>query len=275
MLGFGREIEFDREAPLLQATAVEVRIGTAEILRGIDLTLRRGELVAIVGPNGAGKSTFARAVCGITRPTGGRVLWGGRQLSDLNGRDLAAIRAFIPQRAHVPEGVTVGEALRIGRSIHLRPMQPLAQDDRDAIGMALERTGMIEFRDRLLTTLSGGELQRVQIAIGLVQEAPALVADEPTAQLDLGAISEVSRLLRDLVSDDLGVLVIVHDLALAAAIADRCVVISDGVSIATGDPHEVLKEELIAGVWGVEAELIERGGRSALHVGWLETKGDD
>ena len=271
MLGFGREIEFDREAPLLEAEAVEVQIGTAEILRGVDLTLRRGELVAIVGPNGAGKSTFAKAVCGITKPTGGRVLWGGRPISDLNGRDLAAIRAFIPQRAHVPEGVTVAEALRIGRSIHLRPMQPLAQDDRSAIEMALERTGMNEFRDRLLTTLSGGELQRVQIAIGLVQEAPALVADEPTAQLDLGAISEVSRLLRDLVSDDLGVLVIVHDLALAAAIADRCVVVSDGVSIATGDPHEVLKEELIAEVWGVEAELVEREGRSALHVGWLET----
>lgn len=270
MLGFGREVEFDREAPLLEAKGVELRIGSAEILKGVDLTLRRGELVAIVGPNGAGKSTFARTVCGLAKPSGGRITWGGRDLPELKGRDLAAIRAFIPQRAHVPEGVTVSEALRIGRSIHLRPMQPLAEVDREAIDAALERTGTIEFRDRLLTTLSGGELQRVQIAIGLVQEAPALIADEPTAQLDLGAIADVSKLLRNLVSDDLGVLMIVHDLALAAAIADRCVVLSNGVSIATGDPHEVLKEELIADVWGVEAQLVRHEGRSALHVEWLE-----
>ena len=258
---------------LLEAEAVTASAGGTEILRGVDVELRRGELVAVLGPNGAGKSTFARVACGLMKPTGGAVTWGGRPLAELKGRRLARLRAFVPQRAQVPAGVTVEDAVRIGRSSHLKPLQGLTAEDRAAIEGALVRANIESFRDRLLTTLSGGELQRVQIAVGLAQEAPALVADEPTAQLDLGATAEVSKLLRELVDQGMGVLLIVHDLALAAAIADRVMVISNGRSIATGTPFEVLKKELIADVWGVEAELVRRDGRSALHVGWLDRAG--
>jgi iron complex transport system ATP-binding protein len=263
------------DEPLLEASQVTASAGGKEILKGVDLSLRRGELVAVVGPNGAGKSTFARVACGLMKSTGGEVSWAGRNLRDLKGRDLARIRAFVPQRAQVPTGVTVEDAVRIGRSSHLRPLQGLTARDREAIDNALSRARMGEFRGRLLTTLSGGELQRVQVAVGLAQETLALVADEPTAQLDLGATADVSKLMRELVDDGMGVLLIVHDLALAAAVADQCVVISEGASIATGAPHEVLQESLIAEVWGVEAELVERDGRSALHVGWLDRAAEE
>lgn len=264
----------ERGAALLDAKGVTASAGGTEILKGVDVELASGELLAVLGPNGAGKSTFARVACGLMKPSGGSIAWAGRNLRDLKGRDLARIRAFVPQRAQVPTGVTVEDAVRIGRSSHLRPLQGFTAEDRQAIESALSMARIDGFRDRMLDTLSGGEMQRVQIAVGLAQEAPALVADEPTAQLDLGATAEVSKLLRELVEHGIGVLLIVHDLALAAAIADRVTVISEGRSIATGTPSEVLTKELIAEVWGVEAELVRREGRSALHVGWLDRAGE-
>jgi iron complex transport system ATP-binding protein len=180
------------------------------------------------------------------------------------------MRAFVPQRAQVPNGVTVRDAVRIGRSAHLKPLQGFTAEDREVIASSIVRVGMEGFEDRLLATLSGGEMQRVQIAVGLAQGAPVLVADEPTAQLDLGATASVSRLLRELVSDGLGIVLIVHDLALAAAVADRVVVMSEGRTTATGTPSEVLQSQLIADVWGVEAELVRHQGRSGLHVEWLD-----
>lgn len=272
--GTGRADREDPEGLLLEARGVTASAGGTEILEGVDLELGRGELVAVLGPNGAGKSTFARVACGLMKPSGGTIVWDGRDLAGLKGRELAGIRAFVPQRAQVPTGVTVEDAVRIGRSSHIKPFQGFTGADREAIEAALAMARIEQFRDRMLDTLSGGEMQRVQIAVGLAQEAPALVADEPTAQLDLGATAEVSRLLRELVDRGMGVLLIVHDLALAAAIADRVTVISDGRSIATGTPSEVLTEKLIAEVWGVDAELVRREGRSALHVGWLDRAGE-
>lgn len=267
---FGRRVvEFDPTAPLLEANGVQVTIGGERILKSASLSLGRGELVAVVGPNGAGKSTFARAFCGLRRPEEGTVRWKGVPLSSLRGRRLAEVRAYVPQRAQVPQGVTVEAAVNIGRSTHLKPLQGLSADDRQVVAESIARARMEGFEDRDLSTLSGGEMQRVQIAIALAQGAPVLVADEPTAQLDLGATAAISKMLRELVADGIGVVLIVHDLALAAAIADRVVVMSDGETIATGTPQEVLTSQLIADVWGVDAELVDREGRSALHVEWL------
>lgn len=255
---------------LLEARGVEVDIGGTPILRGADLDLGDGELVAIVGPNGAGKSTLVRAVSGLQRPNAGDVRWSGRELGEMRGRDLARVRAFVPQRMPVPAGVTVREAVTIGRSSRLRPLSRLTGADRDGVERAMERAGVGRFAERALTTLSGGELQRVQIAIGLAQEAPVLIADEPTSQLDLGATVGVAGLLRDLVGEGLAVLLVVHDLSLAAAIADRVVVVSEGRTVASGEATAVLDQERLAAVWGADARLTEHEGRTALHVAWVE-----
>ena len=128
----------------------------------------------------------------------------------------------------------------------------------------MERAAVTDFAERALTTLSGGELQRVQIAIGLAQEAPVLIADEPTSQLDLGAAIDVAGLLRKLVDEGLGALVVVHDLALAAAIADRVVVVHDGRTEAAGCPTEVLTPERLRRIWGADARLTAEHGRTAV-----------
>jgi len=256
---------------LLEVRGAQVRIGDKEILHGADLSVDAGRLVAVVGPNGAGKSTLARAAAGLQKLAGGSVRWDGTDIGAIRARRLARIRAFIPQRPRVPEGIIVREAVLIGRSPHLRPLARLGPGDHDAAERAMERAGVLAFAERQLSTLSGGELQRVQIAIGLAQEAPVLMADEPTSALDLGATSAMARLLRGLADDGLAVVLVVHDLALAAAVADEVVVISDGRSVATGPPHEVLHAEQLRDVWHVHAELEADGsGRTALHVRWLD-----
>ncbi|MBS1893008.1 MAG: ABC transporter ATP-binding protein [Actinobacteria bacterium] len=264
------EASTQTSAPLaLEAYDVQVKIGGTEIVHGATFRVRPGELVAVVGPNGAGKSTLVRAVCGLQRPSAGAIAWLGTELGSLNGRDLARLRAFVPQRMPVPAGVTVREAVTIGRSSQLRMLGRMTRADRDAIERAMARAEVGRFAERTLTTLSGGELQRVQIAIGLAQEAPVLIADEPTSQLDLGATVEVSGLLRNLTAEGLTVLLVVHDLALAAAIADSVVVVSKGRTVAAGTPREVLTPELLAEVWRADAWLSEHDGRTALHVAWL------
>jgi iron complex transport system ATP-binding protein len=257
---------------LLAARGVEVTIDGVEILRGADLDLAAGELVAIVGPNGAGKSTLVRAVSGLQRPSAGAVHWSGRELLRMRGRELARARAFVPQRMPVPAGVSVREAATIGRSALLRPLGRMTRADRDGIDGAMGRAGVTGFADRALTTLSGGELQRVQIAIGLAQEAPVLIADEPTSQLDLGAAIDVAGLLRGLADDGLAVLLVVHDLALAAAVADRVVVVHAGRTEAAGGPTEVLTPERLGRIWDADARLTVEHGRTALHVAWIAAK---
>jgi iron complex transport system ATP-binding protein len=168
----------------------------------------------------------------------------------------------------VPAGVSVREAVTIGRSALLRPLGRMTTADHDGIATAIERAGVGDFAGRALSTLSGGELQRVQIAIGLAQEAPVLIADEPTSQLDLGAAIDVAGLLRKLVEEGIGALVVVHDLALAAAVADRVVVVHGGRTEAAGAPTAVLTPERLGRVWGADAHLTAGGGRTALHVAW-------
>jgi ABC-type cobalamin/Fe3+-siderophores transport system ATPase subunit len=255
---------------LLEVRDAQVSIGSARILLGADLTVEAGQLVAVVGPNGAGKSTLARAAAGLQKLSGGSVRWNGEDIGRIRARRLARIRAYVPQRPRVPEGIVVREAVMIGRSPHLRPLERLSARDREAAERAMERAGVLEFADRRLTTLSGGELQRVQVAVGLAQEAPVLMADEPTSALDLGATAAMAQLLRGLADDGLAVVLVVHDLALAAAVADQVVVISHGRSVATGTPYEVLHAERLHEVWHVHAELEADGtGRTALHVSWL------
>jgi iron complex transport system ATP-binding protein len=258
-----------REAAL-DVRDVHVRLGGAPILHGADLRVDRGRLVALVGPNGAGKSTLARTAAGLLRPERGEVYCMGNDVRRTRGRRLARLRAFVPQRPRVPEGMTVAEAVRIGRSPHLRPLTRATRRDREAVEEALERTGTKRFAHRRLTTLSGGELQRVQIAVALAQEAPLLMADVPTSQLDLGATVSIARLLRDLAEQGLAVLLVVHDLALAAALADEVVVVSEGRTVASGEPREVLAPDRLREVWKVDARLdADSAGHTALRVDWL------
>lgn len=267
----GASAQQTNTTPALSATGVQVKIGDKQIIHHADLKLEAGKLVALVGPNGAGKSTLARAIAGIQSISAGEVRWFDKDVATMKGRELALTRAFVPQRALVPAGVTVRDAVTIGRSVHIRPWQRPGAADRDAIEQAMARTGVSVLSERNLTTLSGGEMQRVQIAVALAQNAPVLMADEPTSHLDLGATVSIAKLLRGLADEGYAVLLVVHDLSLAAAVSDEVVVMSDGRSVASGEPLKTLTREQLSEVWGVSASLEVSGDeRTALHVAWLE-----
>jgi iron complex transport system ATP-binding protein len=256
--------------PLMAVHGLRVRLGGRDVVQSADLELRRGQLVAVVGPNGAGKSTIVRAAAGLLRPAAGSVTWEGTEVRRVGARRLSRLRAFVPQRPQVPAGITAHEAVMIGRSSHVGALRRPGAADRAAVDAALVRAAAHELADRQLTTLSGGELQRVQLAVGLAQGAPALIADEPTSALDLGATATMARLLRSLADDGLGIVLVVHDLALASAVADEVVVVEAGRTVATGPAHEVLTGERLARTWRVDAVLrADDDGRTALHVGWL------
>jgi iron complex transport system ATP-binding protein len=255
---------------LLRVRGLDVALGGTPILHGAELDAAAGRLVAVVGPNGAGKSTLARAAAGLLRPTAGSITWGGEDIQRLSARRRARVRAFVPQRASVPDGVCVREAVELGRAPHVRVLARPTRVDDAAVDEAMTRTDVHRLAERRLATLSGGELQRVQLAVALAQDAPALIADEPTAHLDLGATSTIARLLRTLADGGLAVVLVVHDLALAAALADDVVVMCRGRTVAAGPPATVLTPALIADVWRVDAALEQAAdGRTALHVSWL------
>ena len=181
-----------------------------------------------------------RAVAGLQGIAGGRCAGAARTSGRIRGRRLARLRAFVPQRASVPDGITVRQAVTIGRAPHVRPLARLTRADHAAVDAALARAGVEAFAERHLPTLSGGELQRVQVAVGLAQQAPVLLADEPTSHLDLGASAGLARMLRRLTTrTGWRSCSSVHDLALAAAVADEVVVMAGGRTVARA-PGDVL-----------------------------------
>ncbi|MET7362342.1 ABC transporter ATP-binding protein [Streptomyces sp. NPDC005562] len=223
------------------------------LVRDLSLTVGSGRVVGLVGPNGSGKSTALRCVYRALRPTTGTVTVGGDDLAGLTARRGAQLVAAMTQDGAVDLDFTVEEVVALGRTPHQRGNQALDRRERELCARALERLGIRHLARRSALTLSGGERQRVLLARALVQEPEILVLDEPTNHLDVRHQVEVLSHLR---GAGLTVLVVLHDLNLAAAACDRLGVLCQGRLVATGTPAEVLTEELVADVFGVKATVV-------------------
>ena len=235
----------------LQATALTVRYPgtTTPALDGVSLALAPGEIVAVVGPNGSGKSTLLRALLGLLPLTAGAVTLNGRALASWSRRDLADVVGALPQREESTFPLTVLESVLLGRWSRLGPVASVAQADRAAVTAAPRRCDVAGLEDRRIDTLSGGEWQRVRVARALVASPRLLLLDEPTAALDVGHEMELFELLRRLAAEGLGVLVITHQLNLAARFADRLILLDRGRTVAEGRPPEVLREDVVSAVF--------------------------
>ncbi len=214
-------------------------------LNGVDLDLPVGALVALVGPNGSGKTTLLRVMLGAVRPDQGQVLLQGRPVTEWPREAMARIVGVLPQREESAFPMTVMETVLLGRYAHLGPIRPVGASDRAAARDALERCDAWRFRDRFTHALSAGEWQRVRLARALAQEPQVLVLDEPTSALDVRHEMELFELIRRLVNEGLGCLLVTHHLNLAARYADRMVLLENGRVVATGSPAEVLREEVL------------------------------
>jgi len=252
---------------LLGASDVSVAFNGHRVVDRVDIAVARGELVGLIGPNGAGKTTLVRALAGLLAPTAGVVRFDGRPIAELPRRALARRLAYIAQGADCHWPLTVERVVALGRLPHLAPWQRPGDNDRRAISAALEAADMTAFADRRATSLSAGERARALLARALAVEPAALLADEPVAALDPGHQLDLMTLLRRRTRDGAAVVVVLHDLSLAARFCHRLVLMHRGRVLAEGAPEAVLTADTLAAAYGIEA-LIGRHGDEPYVVPW-------
>jgi iron complex transport system ATP-binding protein len=233
----------------LRAAGASYAVGGRAIVADVDLALSPGEVVALVGPNGAGKSTVCALLAGDLAPTSGRVELDGRPLARWTGRALARERAVLVQGAPASGDFAVLDVVLMGRHPHLRRLAGPTADDVVRARAALALVECADLEDRALPTLSAGEQARVQLARVLTQDTSILVLDEPTAALDLRHQHLVAQVARRRADAGATVLAVVHDLALAAAYADRVVAIADGRIVADGPAAAVLRADRLTALF--------------------------
>jgi len=252
--------DLQRTAPRVRLAAEQVRLayGDRVVVDSLDLELLDGSFTAVVGPNGCGKSTLLKALGRLLRPTSGQVVLDGKPIAKTPTREVARVLGMLPQTPVAPEGLTVADLVARGRHPHQSWLRQWSRDDEDVVAEALSWTDMADLADRPVDALSGGQRQRAWISMALAQGTDLLLLDEPTTYLDLSHQIDVLELVARLHAErGRTVAVVLHDLNLAARYAQRLVAMKDGVVVASGTPHEVLTEQLLADVFDLEARVID------------------
>lgn len=243
--------------PVLSGRGLTVGYGTGPVvLDGVDIDLPGGQITSIVGPNGCGKSTLLRTLARLLSPSRGEVLLDGEPIRSLRGRTLATRLAVLPQTPQAPEGLTVADLAARGRSPHQPWYRQWSPEDERIAAEAIAQTGMTDYSERMLDELSGGQRQRAWIAMTLAQQTPILLLDEPTTHLDLAHAVDVLDLVVDLCRDHgKTIVMVVHDLGLAARFSDHLIAMRQGAVVAQGSPEEVLTEANLQDIFGLRAHV--------------------
>ena len=246
---------------MLEGLNVHVVVDRNTLLEDVSIQVRPGEVVAVLGPNGAGKSTLLKVLCGDLSPTRGTVSMEGRALQSWDRKTCAQVRAVLPQQSSLSFPFRVLEVALMGRSPHLRG--PETRRDLAIARAALEKAGVGHLENRVYPTLSGGEGQRVHLGRVLAQIWEAvdqlpryLLLDEPTSSLDLAHQHQALSVARAFAQRQVGVLVVLHDLNLAAQYADHILLLKEGRKVASGPPGQVLQAEVIEAVYDVPVTVI-------------------
>jgi len=227
-----------------------------EILHGINLTAQPGQLVALVGPNGAGKTTMIRAMSGVLPLLAGTVNAFGKDITHLSPTERAKLIAVVPQANQLPPAFTGWQTVILGRTPYLNWMGHLSQKDQSVTRQAMQQTATVEFADRQVGQLSGGEQQRLLLARALAQSAPVLLLDEPTTHLDIqfqfNLMADVRKLAKE---QNLVVVMAMHDLNLVSRFCDQVALLNKGQLVSFGTPVEVLTAETLSEVYQIQIEI--------------------
>lgn len=246
---------------LLEIDEVALRVGGRWLCCAFSQRLSAGEVLVLLGPNGAGKSTLLRTLAGLAAPAAGQVRVAGRPLSDWPMRELARLRAYLPQQQPDPFPSSVLETVLVGRHPHLGRWGWEGREDEAVARAALAETDMLEFAERDVQTLSGGERQRVAIATVLAQQARLLLLDEPMNHLDLHHQIATLERLRDRARQGCAVVLVLHDINLAARVADHVVLFDGRGRVLAGARDEVLRVPVLAEAFSQPMDCIEHDGR--------------
>ena len=230
--------------------------GDRVVSAGLGLSVPPGRLTAVIGPNACGKSTLLRALVRLHEPQAGRVELDGVDLRGLRPRDVARRIGFLPQRLTPPEGISVVQLVRRGRYPHRSWRSLWTRHDEDAVAEAMRATGVEDLALRRVEELSGGQAQRVWLAMVLAQETELLLLDEPTTFLDITHQYDLLRLLARLRDTGRTVVAVLHDINQAARFADHLVAMRDGRVVASGPPAEVVTAELVEEVFGLACAVV-------------------
>jgi cobalamin transport system ATP-binding protein len=250
---------------MLRVDEVGIALDGVQVVADLSFALDEGEWLGLIGPNGAGKTTLLRAVAGLL-PYAGSIELGGDEVSTLGRREAARRVAVVPQIPVIPPDTTVLEYVVLGRTPHLGYAGSPGPRDVVQARSALARLDGAHLVDRRLGSLSGGERQRAVLARAVAQDASLLLLDEPTSALDVGAQQQVLELVASLRADGgLTVLSAMHDLTHAGQYADRLLLLDGGREQASGPPHEVLTEQLIARHFGATVRVV-RGEDTGIAV---------
>lgn len=246
----------------IEAKEIQSVLSGNHILKGVDLTAGRQELLGVIGPNGSGKSTLLKCIYRVLKPTAGAVYLDGKPLEQLSYRKSAQEVAVVAQHNYYNFDFCVRDVVLMGRAPHKRPLERDTAEDYRIVAEALETVGMADFADRTFSTLSGGEQQRVILARALAQQTPCLILDEPTNHLDIKFQLQLMDLVRGL---NRTVIAAIHDLNIAALYCDRLCAVKDGKIVGEGTPRELLTPEFIRKVYEVDAQVMT-GEDGAIHI---------
>lgn len=241
----------------LRAEQVRLAYGDLVVTEGLDFEVLDGTVTAVIGPNGCGKSTLLRALGRLMKPSSGQVLLDGKRIDRMPTRDVAKVLGVLPQSPVAPEGLTVADLVSRGRHPHQAWYRQWSSSDQDAVAEALRWTGMFELAERPVDQLSGGQRQRAWISMALAQGTDLLLLDEPTTFLDLAHQIDTLDLIERLHAETgRTVVMVLHDLNLAARYAQRLVAMRDGAIVASGTSGEVITEQLLADVFDLDARVM-------------------
>ncbi|NQV20660.1 MAG: ABC transporter ATP-binding protein [Rhodospirillales bacterium] len=241
----------------MAARNISVTIGERTILDGVEISVEPGRVTGLIGPNGAGKTTLVRTLVGLQKISCGEIWLDGEAATKVPRETFARRVAYLPQGAEIHWPLTVERLVALGRLPHLTAFQRPADHDHAAILRAMEETDVTHLADRTVTTLSGGERGRVMIARALAGEPQILLADEPVAALDPYHQLHVMALLSRTAQTGAAVLVVLHDLVLAARYCAHLVLVDGGKVVTSGPPREVLSEDNLRNVYRVRGRMIE------------------
>ncbi|MFD1859952.1 ABC transporter ATP-binding protein [Aeromicrobium camelliae] len=241
----------------LHTEQLSLAYGDRTVVDHLDLTIPTGKITTIVGANACGKSTLLRAMSRLMAPSSGQVVLDGKDLHRLPTKEVARTLGLLPQSPIAPEGIAVADLVGRGRHPHQKVFARWSAEDEAAVLAALEATDTVALADRAVDELSGGQRQRVWIAMALAQQTDLLFLDEPTTFLDVSHQVEVLDLLTDLNRErGTTIVMVLHDLNLAARYADHLIAVAAGRLHAAGDPVNVLTEATVRDVFGLESQIM-------------------
>lgn len=242
--------------PALSAQGLDLGYDDRLVVSGLDLAVRRGSFTALIGPNACGKSTALRGLARLLKPRGGTVLLDGEDIARRRTRDIARELALLPQAPITPPSVTVADLVARGRAPYQSLLRQYGVEDERAVKDAMAATGVADLADRDVDQLSGGQRQRVWIAVALAQATPVLLLDEPTTYLDITHQIEVLDLCARLHAEGRTLVVVLHDLNLAARYATELVAFREGAVVAQGSPADVITPEIVHRVFDLHCDVV-------------------